>query len=50
MLDLKAGDVLVFKITKQFVIDHFSVDLSTPLEPQRQFASVLDVLDCLESE
>jgi hypothetical protein len=39
MLDLIAGDVLVFKITNRFVIDCFSTTPSTPLGIQEQFAS-----------
>lgn len=50
MLDLIAGDVLVFKITNRFVIDNFSTAPSTPLGTQEQFASVLELLDYLESE
>lgn len=50
MLDLVAGDVLVFKITKRFVIDYFSVDASTPLEAPLRFDSVAEVLDYLEAE
>jgi len=48
MLDLGASDVLLFKITKRFVIDCFSVDASTPLEHPQRFDSVADVLDYLD--
>ncbi|MFT5325187.1 MAG: hypothetical protein ACI8P0_003054 [Planctomycetaceae bacterium] len=48
MLALVASDMLVFKITKRFVIDCFSVDAATPLEHPQRFDSVADVLDYLE--
>jgi hypothetical protein len=50
MLDLKAGDVLVFKITSTYVIDYFSTMPPRALGEGPRFNSVQELLDDLESK
>jgi hypothetical protein len=50
MLDLKAGDVLVFKITSSYVIDYFSTMPPRASGQGPRFSSVQELLDHLESK
>ena len=50
MLDLKAGDVLVFKITSSYVIDYFSTMPPRASGQGPRFNAVQELLDDLESK